>query len=65
MTTNPENRTIGEPLTQFSILLPDSKNIQEGLAWNASNRKIAPKLKNSHKSFKTKSGSHSALDASI
>ncbi len=27
MTTNPENRTIGEPLTQFSILLPDSKNI--------------------------------------
>jgi hypothetical protein len=40
-TANPEERKIGEPWTQLSILLGGSTNLREGLVWNASIIKIA------------------------
>ncbi len=40
-TAKPENRKIGEPRIQLSILLQDSKNLPEDLAWSTPKFKIA------------------------
>jgi hypothetical protein len=37
----PKITKIGEARTQFAIILQDSKNLGEGLAWNASKLKMA------------------------
>ncbi len=53
-------------LRQLSILLGDSKYLREGLVWSTPKLKIAAKNRRRFiKNFKTTSGSHSGLDASI